>query len=752
MDMDWKKQTISLMLAGCMTASALPAAFAVEAQVETPVPVSEPVTAQPEVTAPAQDIQQETPQPAAQAEVQPEVNAPKTADEQETAIVSAQAAQPQMSVQGAASGKCGTNLTWTLDDKGTLTISGTGEMDNYSSFAPWHASGKSIKSVVIKPGVTSIGDSAFSYCGSLKSITIPNSVTSIGDQAFCACERLTGITLPNRVTSIGDNAFERCRSLTGITIGNGVTRIGEYAFFGCDSLTSITIPNSVTRIGDSAFSGCGSLTSITIPNGVTSIGDGVFYGCESLTGITIGSGVTRIGEDAFDCCSSLTSITVDGRNQAYSSENGVLFDKKKTELIHCPQKKSGKYVIPNSVTRIGDWAFSDCDGLTGITIPNSVTRIGDWAFSDCDGLTGVTIPNSVTSIGEYAFFLCNSLTSITVDQKNQVYSSENGVLFNKKKTELICCPEKKSGKYVIPNSVTCIGNNAFQMCDSLTGVTIPSSVKSIGMAAFAFDNKLKTIYFCGDVPEILESDPQDEEEEYANERSSVLNEGLRDSPVFEEVTATAYYPQGNRTWTESARERFGGDITWKTWNPGDAKELVPQVFPDVPANAWYVNAVQYAYDNNIMAGTGGKFLPNGTMTRAMVVQTLYNISGKPAVSGKPGFSDIKTTDWYFKAVLWAEQNKVAAGSNGKFNPNGLVTREQFAQFLYNYAGTPKVSGALRGFADTASVSGWAKKALTWANQNGVVSGKPSGGKLYLDPKGRATRAEAAAMLMKYQKM
>ncbi len=390
------------------------------------------------------------------------------------------------------------------------------------------------------------------------------------------------------------------------------------------------------------------------------------------------------------------------------------------------------------------------DEIKSVVIRRGVTSIGDDAFSYCERLTSITIPDSVTRIGDGAFSYCHRLTGIAVDGKNQVYSSENGVLFDKKKTKLIRCPGGKTEEYVMLNSVTSIGERAFEDCRltrikignrvtsigddafwgcDLTSITIPDSVTRIENGAFACCDSLNSIYFCGNAPRI-------------------------EDDCCMGVTATAYYPRGNSTWTQAVREKFGanGDLTWKTWIPGSAKKPVSQIFSDVPANAWYVNAVQYAYDNNIMAGTGGKFLPNGTMTRAMVVQTLYNISGKPAVSGKPGFSDIKTTDWYCKAVLWAEQNKVAAGSNGKFNPNGLVTREQFAQMLYNYAGTPKVSGALRGFADTASVSGCARNALTWANQKGIVSGKPSDGKLYLDPKGKATRAEAAAMLMKYQKM
>ena len=166
----------------------------------------------------------------------------------------------------AASGTCGDNLTWDLTN-GTLTISGTGAMTNYSDSesnrAPWYSSRSSITSVVINAGVTSIGNSAFYGCSSLTSVEIPNSVTSIGGNAFSDCSRLTSVTIGNSVTSIGEAAFSYCSSLTSVTIPNSVTSIGKYAFVYCSSLTSVTIPNSVTSIGDNAFYQCSSLTSVT---------------------------------------------------------------------------------------------------------------------------------------------------------------------------------------------------------------------------------------------------------------------------------------------------------------------------------------------------------------------------------------------------------------------------------------------------------------------------------------------------------
>ena len=230
-----------------------------------------------------------------------------------------------------AEGNNGDNLTWTLDNEGVLTISGTGAMKDWNwKGSPWYKN-KDIKSVMIEDGVTSIGAFAFGDCSSLTNIELSNSVTSIGLYAFYKCSGLTSITIPSSVTSIGDSAFSGCSGLTSITISNSVTSIRSYVFSGCSGLTSITIPSSVTSIGQGAFSECSGLTSITISNSVTSIG--LF---------------------AFSKCSGLTSIT-----------------------------------IPNSVTSIGLYAFFKCSGLTSITIPNSVTSIGEGAFSGCSGLTRV---------------------------------------------------------------------------------------------------------------------------------------------------------------------------------------------------------------------------------------------------------------------------------------------------------------------------------------------------------------------------
>ena len=389
----------------------------------------------------------------------------------------------------------------------TLTISGTGNMNDYSYTSSSRFG--NITEVIIEEGVTSIGNCVFCNCTSLTTVTIGNSVTSIGNYAFDGCSGLTSVTIPNSVTSIGISAFEgccnlssvnipegvttisdqlflSCSSLTSVTISNSVTSIGKYAFSDCSSLTTVTIPNSVTSIGSFAFYNCSGLTTVTIPNSVTSIGSHAFSYCIGLTSVTISNSVTSIGDLAFYGCSSLTEINVESANTKYTSENGVLFNKDKTTILCYPAGKTGTtYTIPNSVTSIDGSAFSGCSGLTTVTIPNSVTTIGNDAFSHCNNLIIITIPNSVTSIGEGAFGNCHGIISVTIP--NSV-TNIGGYAF---------CECNGLTSVTFPNSVATIGKSAFYNCRGLTSVTFPNSVTTIGKSAFEGCGNLSAIAFDG---------------------------------------------------------------------------------------------------------------------------------------------------------------------------------------------------------------------------------------------------------------
>ncbi len=458
---------------------------------------------------------------------------------------------PNMGTQSGT--LAGGNISWELDDNGTLTISGTGDMPSIWWGEAWKVYTSEINNVIVRQGITSIGESAFLDCTGLTSITIPNSVTSIGHEAFYGCTGLTSITIPNSVTSIGADAFYCCSGLTSIIIPNSVTEIGESAFSGCSGLTSInipysvtninafsgcsgltsiTIPDSVTKIGSNAFNGCSGLTSINIPDSVTEIGDYAFKGCAGLTSITIPDSVTEIGDYAFNGCAGLTSITIP------DSVTNI----GKSAFFGCTGLTS--IIIPNSITSIGGYAFYGCTGLTSITIPNSVTSIGADAFYGCSGLTSITIPNSVTEIGNYAFCGCTGLASITIpnsvtkigdsafegtdinrleiedvdawasidfyDQDSNPISSSTKLFVNGVEcTDLVLNESvKKISSYafsnlttlksiIIPNSVTSIGDSALKGCTGLISVAIPISVTSIGNSAFANCSSLKEIYYSG---------------------------------------------------------------------------------------------------------------------------------------------------------------------------------------------------------------------------------------------------------------
>ncbi len=335
---------------------------------------------------------------------------------------------------------------------------------------------------VLGDGTVEITD----YNGSAEKVDIPaeidgKSVTSIGGYAFSDCESIINITIPSSVTKIGWYTFNNCLKLTSIKIPNNVTEIGGYAFSNCSKLTSITMPNNVTEIGWYAFKNCKSLTSIKIPSSVISIGDPAFYGC-----------------------SSLISINVTADNANYTSVNGVLFDKKKSELICYPTGKTDKsYIVPDGVTMInneafynnkflinitlpdslvsiGYRAFSYCSSLKSVIIPDGVTEIVSATFSGCSSLQSVQIPNSVKCIGHSAFYECTSLKSITIpDSVTEITGGDSSY---RTYGAFGMCTSLESVK--LSENLERIDSRTFNGCTALKNITIPGSVKSIGVYAF----------------------------------------------------------------------------------------------------------------------------------------------------------------------------------------------------------------------------------------------------------------------------
>ena len=354
--------------------------------------------------------------------------------------------------QNATSGTAGP-LTWKYDTgTKTLTISGQGEMPNYTwkDKAPWQEHTQKMQILVVEEGITRIGNQAFENAGNLISVTLPKTVTRIGNDAFGFCGSLPMVTIPAGVTRIGDRAFTYCSNLAMATLPVALQEIGENAFAQCRKLTSVAIPAEVKTIGAGAFAGCSNVSAITvetgnadyvvvdgvlfnkekttfvqypagrvatsyvIPTGVTSINSWAFANCSKLTSITIPATVKTIGANVFGYCQELAEIKVEAANTAYTSADGVLFDKAKKTLIKYPERRNATaYAIPAEVTNIESYAFEYTKNLTSITIPTSVKKIGFAAFAS-SVLTSVVIPDGVDTISRMTFRLCLNLRSVTL--------------------------------------------------------------------------------------------------------------------------------------------------------------------------------------------------------------------------------------------------------------------------------------------------------------------------------------------------
>ncbi len=376
-----------------------------------------------------------------------------------------------------------------------------------------------VKEVNIGSNVGYIAKDAFTRCG-VEKITLSKNNTNYILQdnvlytadktliVLCASGSVTSVTVPSKVKTIDDGVFQDCKKLESVDLSFGVERIGDSAFADCSSLKSITIPKTVTRIDRSAFNSCSKLeevhisdiaswcktefidnplehgdaklylydkliTDLVIPDGITEISNDAFSGGSSFKSVTMPDGVTRIGHHTFMNCSGLTEIAIPDS----------VTDIDVAAFSGC--SSLGSITLPKNITEIKDGTFADCSGLTDITIPDGVEEIGKQAFDNCIALTSINIPASVRVIdanrGVYAvfnpFWGCDGLAEITVDENNEYYSSENGVLFNKSKTSIIKYPPAKSGAYyAVPDGVTGIFINAFDCCKNLEKIKLSSTL------------------------------------------------------------------------------------------------------------------------------------------------------------------------------------------------------------------------------------------------------------------------------------
>ncbi len=504
------------------------------------------------------------------------------------------ALDPAAEEDAPTSGSCGENLTWTLGADGTLTVSGNGPMTDYEwdddqseITAPWADSKDRIRKVVLEDGVTSIGNEAFDGCGNLTEVQLPDGLTRIGEFGLQACG-FTEIALPESLTEFGDGAFYGCSALQTIELPSGITEIFMYLFCECTSLASVTIPASVTEIVEYAFYGCSALSRISFRGTM-----------EQWKSISVGTANEPLHFVVIDCSDGTIDYSNScGPNLTWSFEEssgtltisgtGALWDNAYpwSDLrgeIRRVVVEEGVTVLSDTSTTLGP--FQDCVNLTQVSLPEGLVTLGWRCFQNCDSLVEVALPASLQKINQSAFGDCDSLLRLPVPEESETFTFSDGVLYSKDLTTLVLCPGGKSGEFTvpdrvvafslrafwgcrkltavhIPDTVTDLGNNTFQYCVSLrevnipTGVTqlpiscfygcssleeitIPASITSIYGATFYDCPSLKKVIFLGSAPEI------------------------QSSTIFDtSVTATAYYPAGDESWTEEYRLSLGGNITW----------------------------------------------------------------------------------------------------------------------------------------------------------------------------------------------
>ena len=568
-----------------------------------------------------------------------------------------------------ASGTCGaegdgSNLTWTLDSEGVLTISGSGDMHDYVYSSPWHENGNQIRSVLMENGVTGIGNFAFFECISLTSMTIPDSVTCIGNCAFKDCSSLASVTIPDGVASIGVYAFCGCTSLKSVTIPDSVTSIGDYAFGFCTSLTGIWVDGgsshyfsdasgvlfnkdkTVLAQCPGAFSG-----SYVIPDGVTSINDAAFVNCTSLTSVTIPDGVTNIGYEVFAGCTSLANM-----------------------------------VLPNGVTRIGAEAFEWCTSMKNITIPDGVMSIGYDAFLNCKSLTNVYFTGT-----EEAW------NGITIDGGNDALKNANihynYVSHTHSYKDIVTAPTCTAKGYTT-HTCACGDSYVDTYTDALGHawdngkVTKEPTETETGVKTFACTR-------CG---------------ETRTETIPATGSDVDVTQMFSDVTKNWAYPGIQYCVTHGIMGGMGDGTFAPTGTTTRAQivqilynlEGTPAVsgttpFTDLTAN-WYKPAILWAYQNNVVAGTSPTtFAPDQPVTREQIAviltQYMFHVL-KMERTWTP--ADLSTFPDGAKVSSWAKeamQDAVALGlingtkaPDGKvyLDPQGSAARQQVATILMNF--------------------------------------------------------------------
>ena len=559
---------------------------------------------------------------------------------------------PTAAFAETSSGVCGadvSNLTWALDESGTLTVSGSGDMLDYStvtvddvviSTAPWADYAASIKSVVIKPGVTGIGEYAFYGCTGMTQLTLPDGVTRLGQLAFYGCTALSSVTVPGSVTEMGKCVFSKCTALKSAALHDGITTLGEWAFADCESLRSVSLPDSLLSIENSAFANCEALESIELPNKLNVIGDNAFFCCSGLKSIEIPDSVTTLGGCAFYGCSALGTVTV-----------------------------------PGSVTSVGDSAFGACSGLKNVVIESGATHIGVRAFAECKELECIVIPSSVQSIGVRVFVDSDALRDI---------------LFGGTKDEwtAIGCTVKSSVR--VHYGISSLEGHYSVVETVKAGCLTDGYVKYACACGYGYTEKLSATghsFKDGMCENCGLKDPAAQENPFVD---------VAEDAVYCDAVLWAYYHEPEQITSGFDATHFGpqkactrAQVVTFLWRAAGCPEPTGSidVFKDASdIAAPFRKAVAWAVEKGITTGyEDSTFRPNDSVTRAQFVTFLWRYEGRPVSSGSiDGFKDAADIAApYRDAVAWAVEKGVTTGYNdGSFRPNAICPRWAVVLFMY----------------------------------------------------------------------
>ena len=675
-----------------------------------------------------------------------------------------------------------------------------------TSFGNFKLEGE-LKKVVIKDGVTNVSNYALFFLPAATQITLPESVTSIGRYGIALCAKLKGISLPKAVTGIGDfglagnsftavslpdglqtlgrGAFDACASLSGMTLPAAITAVPDKCFNDCTKLLTVDYKGEVTAIGECAFEGCKSLTKAPIPAGVTALGNSAFNGCVALTDVTLPGGVTAVPDACFQDCTALADMKLPAT--VTSVGHNAFTGCKALKDVRC-------YGAPPTVQPGGAAEHSFEPGI--VTIHYNPDPVYGWTF-DTDGTwqgykvsskgaclhtgygtTKNTVPATCGADGRIDTVCanCGEIIATKVIPATGAHTWDNGTVTteptettpgvrtftcavcSQTKTEVI--PATGAHTFVFTKNVapTCTeaGYDLYTCRDC--GASEQRNVKPA--LGHKWDSGTVTA-------EPTETDPGTMTYTCTvcgQTKTEVIPATGPHTHVWGEGTVTVAPTEttpGVRTYTCTVCGKTRTEIIPATGSavcPGGA--ACPSFrFRDVPAPSnWAHEGIDYCVRHGLMSGFDATtFSPDTVSTRAQIVMILYNLSGDTTDYSKyyVPFTDVKPGTWYYNAVAWGYDKDIVSGMTPTtFAPDGLITREQMAVLLYGY--TEKYAPAylggaasLNGFPDAASVSNWAYAAMSWAVGNGLISGIASNGADYLAPSGGATRAQIAAIMMRY---